>query len=236
MFTVYLAARFFGRQRSVLPPLALAATVMLALSPEIISSISFQLSFAAVLGIALFSGRIAARGSVWIESSRRIPSIVKRPTVGIFYGMSVSVAATVATAPLVAFHFGIPMVLLVSSQSPTFTATPIPPTKTQILGIPTPQQMMRVVEGMPFTVPPGKIFVATGLSFTTLLSVSSGGKGINLNVDNIVAVHTRIGGQFAPTQVVPLPGGLTASAGSVLDVGGGDSGSDTSAWGYLADA
>ncbi|MCI0882740.1 MAG: ComEC/Rec2 family competence protein, partial [Chloroflexi bacterium] len=43
MFTVYMAARLFGRQRSVLPPLALAATVMLAIDPEIISSVSFQL-------------------------------------------------------------------------------------------------------------------------------------------------------------------------------------------------
>ena len=73
MFSVYMAARLFGRQRSVLPPLALAATLMLAIDPEIISSVSFQLSFAAVLGIALFSARIAANGSEWVESSHRIP-------------------------------------------------------------------------------------------------------------------------------------------------------------------
>ncbi len=126
MFTVYMAARLFGRQRSVLPPLALAATVMLAIDPEIISSVSFQLSFAAVLGIALFSARIAAKGSDWIESSRRIPSITKRPLAGIVYGMSVSLAATVATAPLVAFYFGeipvwgIPSTLLLVPALPLF--------------------------------------------------------------------------------------------------------------------
>ena len=126
MFTVYMAARLFGRQRSVLPPLALAATVMLAIDPEIISSVSFQLSFAAVLGIALFSARIAAKGSGWIESSHRIPAIVKRSLVGIVYGMSVSLAATVATAPLVAFYFGeipvwgIPSTLLLVPALPLF--------------------------------------------------------------------------------------------------------------------
>ncbi|MEE8045704.1 MAG: ComEC/Rec2 family competence protein, partial [Dehalococcoidia bacterium] len=126
MFTVYLVARLLGRQRSVLPPLALAATVMLAIDPEIISSISFQLSFAAVLGIALFSARFAARGSDWIESSVRLPSFVKRSLTGVVYGMSVSLAATLATAPLVAFHFGevpvwgIPSTLLIVPVLPLF--------------------------------------------------------------------------------------------------------------------
>jgi len=126
MFTVYLAARLLGRQRSVLPPLALAATIMLAIDPAIISSISFQLSFAAVLGIALFNARFAARGSDWVQSSRRIPSFTKSPLTGIIYGMSVSPAATIATAPLVAFHFGeiplwgIPSTLLIVPVLPLF--------------------------------------------------------------------------------------------------------------------
>ena len=34
----------------------------------------------------------------------------------------------------------------------------------QVEGIPTPSQMMRVVEGTPFTVPSGKAFVATGVA------------------------------------------------------------------------
>jgi predicted membrane metal-binding protein len=37
MFSVYLTARLLGRQRSVLPPLALAATIMLAIDPAIVS-------------------------------------------------------------------------------------------------------------------------------------------------------------------------------------------------------
>jgi predicted membrane metal-binding protein len=79
---------------------------MLAIDPAIISSISFQLSFAAVLEIALLSARFAARGSDWIQSSLRITSIAKRLLTGVVYRMSVSLATTIATAPLVAFHFG----------------------------------------------------------------------------------------------------------------------------------
>jgi competence protein ComEC len=126
MFTVYLLARLLGRQRSVLPPLALAAVVMLVLEPGIAGSISFQLSFAAVLGIALFSARFAARGSGWIQDSESIPVFTKRILTGAVYGMAVSLAATIATAPLVAFHFGeipiwgVPSTLLVVPVLPLF--------------------------------------------------------------------------------------------------------------------
>ncbi|MBN4064738.1 DNA internalization-related competence protein ComEC/Rec2 [Dehalococcoides mccartyi] len=126
MFTVYLLARLLGRQRSVLPPLALAATIMLAIDPEILRSISFQLSFAAVLGIALFSARMASGASDRIQNSVLLPNFLKRPLTGIVYGSSVSLAATIATAPLVAFHFGqipiwgIPATLLIVPVLPLF--------------------------------------------------------------------------------------------------------------------
>lgn len=128
MFTVYMATRLLGRQRRVLPPLALAAAVMLAIDPEIIASISFQLSFVAVLGIALFSGRFAGRSGDWVQNSTRLPKLTKRPLIGAMYGASVSLAATIATAPLIAFHFGeipiwgIPSTLLIVPVLPLFLA------------------------------------------------------------------------------------------------------------------
>lgn len=128
MFTVYLLARILGRQRSVLPALALAAAVMLAIDPLILLSISFQLSFAAVLGIAFLSAKIAARSSSRIQESTHVPSYAKRTLTGVVYGMSVSLAATIATAPLVAFHFGeapvwgIPSTLLIVPVLPLFIA------------------------------------------------------------------------------------------------------------------
>jgi len=126
MFTVYLFARLLGRQRSVLPPLALAGAMMLAIDPPILRSISFQLSFVAVMGIALFSAKIAGRSSDVIQDSPLLPQLVKQPAIGVIYGMSVSLAATIATAPLVAFHFGevpiwgIPSTLLIVPVLPLF--------------------------------------------------------------------------------------------------------------------
>ena len=103
MGTVYLVALGVGRPSSVLPALALAAALMTAASPNLIRQVSFQLSFAAVGGIALalvlFGGRLG-----WLSS----------PTTGwakLLLGWAtalivVSAAATLATWPLVAVNFG----------------------------------------------------------------------------------------------------------------------------------
>ena len=62
MGSVFLAALALGRPRSVLPSLALAAAVMAAIDPQVLSQVSFQLSFAAMAGIVLilpYQARIA---------------------------------------------------------------------------------------------------------------------------------------------------------------------------------
>lgn len=60
MGSVFLAALALGRPRSVLPALGLAAAVMAGQSPNVLWSVSFQLSFAAVAGIALLARPIDA--------------------------------------------------------------------------------------------------------------------------------------------------------------------------------
>ena len=61
MGTVYLAALALGRPKSILPALGLAAAVMVALSPNILWSVSFQLSFAAMAGIATLADPISRK-------------------------------------------------------------------------------------------------------------------------------------------------------------------------------
>ena len=104
MGSVYLVAVGVGRPGSVLPALALSAGVMTAVSPEIIQRVSFQLSFAAVGGIALAQSLIPqwsiAHGSqtrwrLWAFQLLRGPFLV----------LTISLAATLATWPLVAFNF-----------------------------------------------------------------------------------------------------------------------------------
>ena len=98
MGTVYLAALAVGRPRSLVPALALAALVMTAIDPRILLSISFQLSFAAMLGISVYVERVHGRLAPQPASGGLRSAMIGT--------LGVSVAATLATAPLVAFHFG----------------------------------------------------------------------------------------------------------------------------------
>jgi len=90
-------ATLAGRRGSRLYALALAAVVTLAVDPGIGADVGWQLSFAAVLGIlalasplrAAIVARTGARG--WRGALAE--------------GAAVTVAATLATAPLIAFHF-----------------------------------------------------------------------------------------------------------------------------------
>ena len=103
MGTVYLAALALGRPSSVLPALALAAALMTAASPNLIRQVSFQLSFAAVGGIALaltvWDGNFGGWRSPSAGWRARLLGWAASLTV-------VSAAATLATWPLVAANFG----------------------------------------------------------------------------------------------------------------------------------
>jgi competence protein ComEC len=92
-----LLATLGGRRLSRLYALGVAALVTLAIGPDIAADVGWQLSFAAVLGILLLARplreRIVSRlgGGPWRGALAE--------------GVAVTVAATLATAPLIAFHF-----------------------------------------------------------------------------------------------------------------------------------
>ncbi len=103
--SLYLLAVALGRQRNALPALAFAAAVMVAVEPGVLYNLSFQLSFTAVTGIlllwrplqSLMSGaaaRVVAPDSWWDAITNWALA-----------GMAVSLAAVVATFPLLAFNF-----------------------------------------------------------------------------------------------------------------------------------
>ena len=91
-------ATLAGRRSSRLYALALAAVVTLAIDSSIAADVGWQLSFAAVLGILAIASplreaiasRIGGRG--WGRT--------------VAEGVAVTIAATLATAPLSVFHFG----------------------------------------------------------------------------------------------------------------------------------
>lgn len=97
MGAVGVLATLGGRRRSRLYALALAALITLAIDPGIGADVGWQLSFAAVLGILLLASplRRALEGRLGKGPWRR----------ALAEGVAVTIAATLATAPLIAFHF-----------------------------------------------------------------------------------------------------------------------------------
>ena len=118
MGTIYLVAVTAGRPRNVFPPLALAAGVMAGLNPGILRDLSFQLSFAAVAGIALLAPPITDLLQEKLGLTHERHGFAISLARGALLSAVVSLAATLATLPLVAFHFqqlptlGIPATVL----------------------------------------------------------------------------------------------------------------------------
>ena len=129
MGTAYLAALGLGRPRSVLPALALAAAAMVGVSPHVLWSVSFQLSFAAMAGIAVLTEPIGLRLRPLLRISTE--ETTNRSAIQGFSvdAVAMTVAAMVATIPLVAFYFhrvsliGLPATVLVLPALPLVLVT-----------------------------------------------------------------------------------------------------------------
>jgi len=91
------AGRLLGRRVSSLGALATAFIALLAARPDAIVSVAFQLSFAGAAGLVLLAppvSRVLRAGRL-----ARLPPALRT-------GLASGIAATVATFPLVAWHFG----------------------------------------------------------------------------------------------------------------------------------
>jgi competence protein ComEC len=97
MGALTVLATLAGRRPSSFYALALAAIVTLAVNPRIAADIGWQLSFAAVLGILLLAGalRDAIAARIGAHAWRR----------SLADAAAMTIAATIATAPLIAYHF-----------------------------------------------------------------------------------------------------------------------------------
>jgi competence protein ComEC len=92
-----IVATLAGRRASRFYALAVAAGVTLAVDPTIAADVGWQLSFAAVLGILLMARPLAAGLEKRLGEGGWQRALAE--------GVAVTVAATLATAPLIAFHF-----------------------------------------------------------------------------------------------------------------------------------
>ena len=117
MATFYLAMEASGRQRNALDALLLAAFCITVVDPDALWQVSFHLSFLAMAGI-IFLGMPAMRR---IPAWPGIHGSVLRAVLGF---SALSVAATLATFPAIAFYFH--RVSLISLPASLFTLPVMP--------------------------------------------------------------------------------------------------------------
>ena len=119
MQCLFLIAPFFRRDSDAPTSLCAAMLLILLQNPYAIANVSFQLSFAAMAGILLFTGRlyrrIAARGrlAVWLKHEKRKPGLgwqlrrVRRALLVFVIGsICTTLGALALTTPILALCFG----------------------------------------------------------------------------------------------------------------------------------
>ena len=97
MVMVFLVALLFERERDTINTLALAALVILIISPTALFEISFQLSFTAVFAILYMLKHLP----FVVELRGGPPTVYKRPALFLF----VSAAAILGTFPITLYYF-----------------------------------------------------------------------------------------------------------------------------------
>jgi competence protein ComEC len=105
MGALSVLATLRGRRSSRLYALAVAAAVTLAIDPGVATDVGWQLSFAAVLGILFLAAPLAAAIGALLGGDQR-PGARGPLAAAMVEGAAMTTAATLATAPLIAFHFG----------------------------------------------------------------------------------------------------------------------------------
>jgi len=123
MASLFLTAEFLGRQRSAITSLAFAAAIMVGISPQVLWSASFQMSFMAMAGLILVTPLFQSMGRKAVNAA-----LGDRPAVAVANsitdGFSVSLGAVIGVWPLVAYYFGI--ISFVSSPATFLTLPALP--------------------------------------------------------------------------------------------------------------
>jgi len=100
---LYVVAIAIGRRNSALVAIAFAAAIMTAMSPQIVHDVSFQLSFAATLGLILLTSHLSG---FFEHVASRSSAVAEFPlTRAVIDVATMTLAATVFTLPILAISF-----------------------------------------------------------------------------------------------------------------------------------
>jgi competence protein ComEC len=104
MGALYLWGRHLGRATFAPASLAGAGLLMTALNPLVLWDVGFQLSFAATVGLVLYTGPLE-RGAVRLLRRITSPHQAERAVGWISEGLLVTLAAQLTTTPLILYYF-----------------------------------------------------------------------------------------------------------------------------------
>jgi len=105
MVLAYLFSIIIGREKEVWSTLSLAALVVLAVNPYALFTISFQLSFCAVVGI-LWLAPILYRKIPLLKEGGRVRNTILQPLYAHIIGLSVvTLSAIIFLLPIIGFYF-----------------------------------------------------------------------------------------------------------------------------------
>jgi len=124
MGTVFLAAELLGRQRSAITALAFAAAVMVGIDPQILWSVSFQLSFLAMAGIIFLYPHFQEWGRKGVAALSGDRETIVATASTMTDALALSLAAIIAVWPVIAYNFGI--VSLVALPATLFSLPALP--------------------------------------------------------------------------------------------------------------
>jgi len=105
MVIVFILAFCVKRQRSPFTTLSFAALLILVANPESLLTVSFQLSFMAVLSLIFILPKLRNRFQKTDEDYNFKPPLHKKIASWVFAALLISIAATLGTAPLLLYYF-----------------------------------------------------------------------------------------------------------------------------------
>jgi len=124
MASLFLTAELLGRQRNAFTSLAFAAAIMIGISPQILWTASFQMSFLAMAGLIFIFPPLQAAGRKAVKATLGEDGVAVSTANFITDSFSVTLGAIIAVWPVIAYYFGI--ISLVAPLT-TFLTLPVLP-------------------------------------------------------------------------------------------------------------